>query len=107
VLLGLAIHNWYGTAIEALNALSYAVLAIPQIIFGVIMYRKAKGLRAGSVLMAVSGVLSVIALVGVGLQNGSLAMISSFAGGGMYMVSLAIIGVFFVRQPEAEAGTRR
>jgi hypothetical protein len=60
VLLGLTIHNWYGTAIEALNALSYAVLGIPSIIFGVIMFRKAKGLRAGSVLLALSGVLSYL-----------------------------------------------
>ncbi|MBN1812303.1 MAG: hypothetical protein JXA14_10740 [Anaerolineae bacterium] len=102
VLLGLAIHNWYGTAIEALNALSYAVLGIPSIIFAVIMFRKAKGLRVGSVLLALSGVLSMVALVGVGLQNALLGMMS-IVGGLVYMVSLTIIGLFFLHQPKAEA----
>ena len=100
VLLGLAIHNWYGTAIEALNALSYAVLAIPQIIFGVIMFRKAKGLRVGSVLLALSGILSMGAFMSIGLQNAVPTMMT-MVGGVMYMISLAIIGVFFLRQPKS------
>lgn len=101
VLLGQAIHNWYGTAIEALNAVSYAILGIPSIIYAVIMYRKAKGLRVGSILLALSGVLSFVAVAGVALQNPALGMMT-LVGAAAYMVSLAIIGVFFLRQPVME-----
>jgi hypothetical protein len=101
VLLGLTIHNWSGTAIEALNGLSYAILGIPSIIFSVIMYRKTRSLRVGSVLLALSGVLSIIALVGVALQNPVLGMMSLVAGF-VYMVSLIIVGLFFLRQPMVE-----
>ena len=100
VLLGLAIHNWYGTAIEALNILSYAILGIPSIIFAVIMF-KTKGLRVGSILLALSGVLSFVAVVGVATQNLILGMMT-LVSAAMYMVSLVIIGVFFVRQPAME-----
>jgi hypothetical protein len=98
VLLGLMIHDWYGTAIEALNALSYAILGIPSIIYAVIMFRQAKGLRVGSILLALSGVLSIVAVLGVAMQNPTLGMMS-LVGGLVYMISLSIIGVFFFRQP--------
>jgi hypothetical protein len=98
VLLGLMIHNWYGTAMEPLNGMSYAILGIPSIIFAVIMFRKAKGLRVGGVLLALSGVLSMIAVIGVALQNLLLGMMS-LAGGFVYMVSLILIGLFLLRQP--------
>lgn len=96
VLLGLTIHNWSGTAIEALNGLSYAILGIPSIIFSVIMFRKARGLRVGSVLLALSGILSIIAVVGIALQNPILGMMS-LVGGFVYLISLSIIGLFFLR----------
>ncbi len=97
VLLGLTLHTWPGSAVEALNGLSYAVLGIPSIILGVIMYRKAKGLRVGSVLLALSGVLSMIALVGVGLGSAVLASASPL-GGFIFLVTL----MFFLRQPVGE-----
>jgi hypothetical protein len=98
VLLGLTLHTWPGSVIEALNGLSYAILGIPSIILGVLMYRKAKGLRVGSVLLALSGVLSITAFVGVGLGSAVLAGASPF-NGLVFMVSLILIGVFFLRQP--------
>lgn len=101
VLLGLTIHNWSGTAIEALNGISYAILGIPSIIFSVVMFRKARGLRVGSILLALSAVLSIIALLGIALQKPTLGMMS-IVGGLVYMVSLIAIGVFFFRQPVVE-----
>ena len=98
VLLGLLIHDWYETAIGALNVLSYAILGIPSIIYAVIMFHRARGLRVGSMLLALSGVLSIVAVLGVALQNPMLEMMS-LVGGLMYMISLSIIGVFFLRQP--------
>ncbi len=102
VLLGLAIHNWYGTAIEALNAISYAILGIPSIIFAVIMFRKNKGLRVGSILLALSGVFSFVAVVGVAAKNPLLGMMT-LVSGFLYMVSLIIIGVFFLRHQFIES----
>lgn len=97
ILLGLMIHDWPGTAIEALNAVSYAILGIPQIIFGLIMYRKARGLRVGSILLAVSGGLSFMAVIGVAVNNTAMGMIA-IPSGFIYMLSLILIGIHFIRR---------
>ena len=101
-LLGLTIQDWPGSAIAALNGLSYAVLGIPSIIFAALMFYKSRGLRAGSALLALSGALSIVALTGVALRNptlSALTLVSGFA----YLLALLLIGRFFLRQSTTEA----
>jgi len=101
-LLGLTIQDWPGSAIAALNGLSYAVLGIPSIIFAALMFYKSRGLRAGSALLALSGALSIVALTGVALENptlSALTLVSGFA----YLLALLLIGRFFLRQSTTEA----
>jgi hypothetical protein len=101
-LLGLTIQDWPGSAIAALNGLSYAVLGIPSIIFATLMFRKARGLRAGSALLALSGALSIVALIGVAIENPSLSALT-LVSGFIYLLALLLISRFFLRQPTTEA----
>ncbi len=102
ILLGLTIHDWPGSVAGFVNALAYAVLGIASIILGLMMYRKSSSLRAGGVMLAISGILSIIALVGVGIHNALLAFMSP-VGGFVYLIALSLLGVKFIRQPEPEA----
>jgi hypothetical protein len=101
VLLGLTLHTWPGSAIGWLNGLSYAILGIPSIILGVIMYRKAKGLQVGSVLLIASGVMCMVGFVTAAfhipvLENGVMY------GGFVFMVSLVALAWFFMRRSKPE-----
>ena len=77
-------------------------------ILGVIMYRKAQGLRVGSVLLALSGVLSIVGLVATGFNIPVLDR-GVMVGGFVFMVALVPLVWFFMRQPQTEmvaAGAR-
>lgn len=101
VLLGLMLHTWPGSAIGWLNSLSYAILGIPSIILGVLMYRKARGLRVGSVLLIVSGVLCIVGLLA---SAAHIPVLDSGVvyGGFVFMVSLVALAWFFMRQSKLE-----
>jgi len=101
VLLGLTLHAWPGSAVGALNALSYAILGIPSIILGVMMVRKERKLRFGGLLLAISGVLSLIAVIGVVVSSPALAA-ATLVSGFVFLIGLIPIGVFFLRQPPRE-----
>jgi hypothetical protein len=101
VFLGLTLHTWPGSAVGALNALSYAILGIPSIILGVMMVRKERELRFGGVLLAISGVLSLVAVIGVAVSSPVLAA-TTLVSGFVFLIGLIPIGVFFLRQPPLE-----
>jgi hypothetical protein len=98
ILLGFFIQDWSGSAIQALNGLSYAVLGIPSIIFAVIMYRQENALRTGGVLLAVSGGLSLIAFIGLAVSSSVLAD-ATLLSGFVFLIALIQVGMFFLREP--------
>lgn len=101
LLLGMAIHEWTGSITAFVNALSYAVLGISSLILGVIMMRGAASLRIGGLLLAASGLLSVIALIGVEVGSDPLSGMTVVSGV-VYLVSLFPIGYFFLKQAAGE-----
>lgn len=108
-LLGLTVHEWPGSAVAFVNALAYAVLGVPSILLGWLMLRKQAQLRTGAVLLVASVVLSIAALVGVGVQNALLASMTLLSGF-LYLVGLVLIGTYWLREPAEgvrPAGKRR
>ncbi len=99
VLLQLTLHTWPGSATEALNSGAYAALGIPSIIFPVIALRHEKGLRIGGLLLGLSGVLSIIAFVGVLFALRFLLVLSPL-GGFVFLVSLFPIARHFLRRSD-------
>jgi hypothetical protein len=103
--LALTLHEWGGSATEFLNLLSYALLGIASVVMGLLMYRKAPGLRAGSLLLGISGTLSILSLVGLGLENSlltSLVMVSGL----VFLVAVVLLADYFLRalHPRESAG---
>jgi hypothetical protein len=100
-LLVLTLHEWSGSAAEFVNVLSYALLGIPSIVMGLLMYRKAAGLRAGSLLLAISGVLSILSLVGLGTGSAFL-MSMVMVSGLIFLVALVLLAGYFLHTPTDE-----
>ncbi|MCP4675561.1 MAG: hypothetical protein GY854_08655, partial [Deltaproteobacteria bacterium] len=98
-LLKLTLHTWQGSAVEALNSGAYAALGIPSIIFWMIAFRHEKGLRIAGLLLAISGVLSIIAFLGVVFSSRQLFFLSPL-GGFVFLVSLFPISWHFLRPVE-------
>ncbi len=101
-LLRLTLHTWSGSAAGFVNGLAYAVLGIPSIILGLLMYRKARELKIGGLLLAVSGVLSMIALLGMGIRNDALARMS-LVSAVPYLAGLIMLGIGFLRKSSDES----
>jgi hypothetical protein len=96
ILLALTLHTWPGSVVGFINALAYAALGIPSLILGVLLFRKARRLRPGGMLLAVSGVLSIVALIGVGVGSAllsSLVMLSGF----LFLIALVPLAIFFLK----------
>jgi len=95
-LLALSLHTWPGSVVGFINALAYAALGIPSLILGVLLVRKSRQLRLGGGLLGVSGVLSIIALIGVGVGSAllsSLVMLSGF----LFLIALIPLATFFLK----------
>ena len=96
ILLRLAIHTWPGSTIEALNGMAYAVLGIPSIVFPVISMRTPRLLQIGGILLALSGVMSIVAFFGLVSSIGYLTSLS-IAGGIVFLISLFPISIHFLK----------
>ncbi|MBN2092161.1 hypothetical protein JW964_21255 [candidate division KSB1 bacterium] len=94
VLLGLMLQNWPGSAMEALNSVSYGVLGISSIIMGTIMIQQPPPLRHGSYLLILSGIFSIIGVIGLGLKISALSMLIVISGV-IYLIGLIFIYAHF------------
>ncbi len=101
VLLGLTLQDWPGSAIQALNGFSYAVLGIPSIILGWIFFRKAKGLRISGLLLMASGMFSFVAVLGLAVRNYALAT-ATLVSGAIFLAALLPMARFFLKAGRAE-----
>jgi len=105
-LLGLALHDWPGSAAGFVNTLAYAALGAASLITGLLLYhwggrlRAGGKLRAGGSLMAFSGGLSLAALAG--LRVPALAALS-LVSGAVYLLALILLGLELTRRPDVLA----
>jgi hypothetical protein len=97
----MTLQEWSGAAAEFVNLLSYALLGISSIVMGLLLKRKAAGLRAGSLLLAISGVLSILSLVGLGTGSAFLTSMV-IASGLVFLVALVLLVGYFLRLPTGE-----
>jgi hypothetical protein len=86
-LLALVLHEWPGSATGFLNSLAYAVLGVPSLILGVLLFRQDRRLRAGAALLAISGALSIVGLIGLGMSSARLQGMTT-ASGIVYLLAL-------------------
>lgn len=102
VMLELILHTWAGSLTGFVNGLAYAALGIPSIIFGILLFRNAQVYRFGGLLLIASGVLSILALVGIGIGSFILSLLSPL-GGFVFLLGIILLGVKFLQASRIEA----
>lgn len=90
------IQQWPQSAVSIYNNLAYAVLGIPSIIFGIILYQMKPTLRAGGVLLALNGVACIVGVVGIVLDSSLLAL-GSMVGAMLFLLALILFSWVFLR----------
>ncbi len=98
VLLRQAVPQWSGSAVWALNNLGYAVLGIPSIIFGALLLYRPGALRWAGVLLALSGIASIVGFGGI-IAASATASLGSIAGEVLFLVALIPLSIGFLRWP--------
>ena len=94
-------QNWDGSAVSVINLMAYALLGIPSIIYGSTMLELGRlGVIAGS-LLALSGIGSILAFMGVIMQNSTMASFTLISGF-IYAVGLIFITLIFLRSPKSD-----
>ncbi|MEW5869865.1 MAG: hypothetical protein AB1894_11360 [Chloroflexota bacterium] len=87
-----------GSAVSIFNNFAYAILGIPSIIFGVLLYRMYPSARLGALLFALSGVASMLGIIGFVVDSALLSW-GSMVGAVFFLLSLPPLGWSFWRQP--------
>ncbi len=96
-LLRQAIQQWPDSAIFIVNNLAYAVLGIPSVIFGLLMFKSVQALRRLSgVLLALNGLACVAGFIGIVAQSDWLSQ-GSVVGGILFLLALAPMSWTFLR----------
>lgn len=101
LLLRLTIHEWSGSAVSILNALAYAVLGIPSVIYGVILLKRGILMRVSAVLLILSAVADVVGLLGV-IVGSPLLSIGTLLGGVIFVVLMYPLTVGLLRLKEED-----
>jgi len=97
VLLAQMVQAWSGSAVNVLNNLGYAVLGIPSIVFGVLLATRDISLRLAGILLALSGIASLVGMGGIVVQNAVLSG-GSVAGGLLFLAALIPLSVVLLRE---------
>jgi hypothetical protein len=90
------VQAWPGSAVNVLNNLGYAVLGVPSIIFGLLMSGESPSMRVAGILLALSGVASIVGLVGIVIQSAALGL-GSIVGGVVFLAALVPLSVTWLR----------
>lgn len=100
LLLAQMVQLWPGSAVGIVNGLAYAVLGIPSLIYGAFLYRDGGLPRAAGVLLALSGVASLVGLVGYAGGNDLLGL-GTVAGGLLFLLALLPLTLAFLGRNQA------
>ena len=94
-------QNWDGSAVSVINLMAYALLGIPSIIFGSAMLKFGRLWVIAGSLLALSGIGSIVAFIGVLMGNSTLASVTLISGF-IYAVALIFITIIFLRSPKTD-----
>jgi len=94
--LALMVQAWPASTVNVLNNLGYAVLGIPSIIFGILLPRTNRSLRAAGGLLAASGAASLIGLVGI-VSRSDLISSGSIISGVLFLFALVSMSIIWLR----------
>lgn len=96
VLLRLTLQSWSPSAVAFFNGLAYAILGIPSILFGGLLFRHSGSLRWGGCLLALNGVACITGIFGY-LTGSSLLSQGVIIGGVLFLMALLPLSWAFLR----------
>jgi hypothetical protein len=85
--LRMTIQQWNGSAVWVFNNLAYAVLGIPSLIFGALMYQGNHKLRWAGALLALNGIACILGMFGILAKSAWLSG-ASVLGGVFFILAL-------------------
>lgn len=97
VLLRLALQAWLASPIAFFNGLAYAILGIPSILFGWLLWKRTGGLRWGGALLALNGIACILGLIGY-LTGNHLLSQGVLIGGVLFLLALIPISWGLLRK---------
>jgi hypothetical protein len=100
IILRLAIQAYPASTTGYFNNLAYALLGIPSIIFGIILFNKSNLWRIAGCLLALNGAACILGILGLTIQN-SLLSLGSLVGGVLFLAALFSLSLAFWRQTPA------
>lgn len=96
-LLQQTLQQWPDSTISIVNNLAYAVLGVPSIIFGILMFKTVSALRLGGVLLTLNGLACIIGFIGIAAQTTWLSQ-GSLIGGVLFLLALVPMSFVFLGQ---------
>jgi hypothetical protein len=96
LLLKLSIQLWPSSTVGFFNSMAYAILGIPSIIFGWAMFRGNRALRVTGWLLALSGIASLLWIIGY-LVGSALLSMGTIIGGVIFWLALFPLTFVFLR----------
>lgn len=96
-LLQQTLQQWPDSTISIVNNLAYAVLGVPSIIFGILMFKTVSALRLGGVLLTLNGLACIIGFIGIAAQTTWLRQ-GSLIGGVLFLLALVPMSFVFLGQ---------
>jgi hypothetical protein len=96
-LLRLTLQAWPGSIMAFFNGLAYAVLGIPSILYGALLWQHTGALRWGGLLLALNGAACILGVVG-SLAGSALLSQGVMIGGILFLLALFPLGWAFSRE---------
>jgi hypothetical protein len=87
VLLRLTLHAWPQSAMALFNGLAYAVLGIPSMLYGALLWRLSGALRWGGLLLAFNGAACILGVIGF-LTGSALLAQGVMIGGVLFLAAM-------------------
>lgn len=97
LLLRLTLQAWPASAMAFFNGLAYAVLGIPSILFGLLLWKYPGALRWGGLLLALNGVACILGVVGF-LAGNALLSQGVMIGGVLFLLALFPMSWAFLKK---------
>ena len=97
LMLSQLIQAWPESGAAFFNNLAYALLGIPSILFGMVLWRSSRALRWGGLLLVLNGIACIVGVVGMLLGSRFLAG-GSVVGGVLFIIALPLVAVAMLRE---------
>jgi hypothetical protein len=97
LLLRLTLQAWPASTMAFFNGLAYAILGIPSILYGALLWQHRGALRWGGLLLAFNGAACILGVVGFLTENALLSQ-GVMIGGVLFLLALFPMSWAFLRR---------